>query len=78
MKINLNDLVRYRLTPKAQEFRKRDRYAKVMITDLGDSWFESEIWVIMKVFGDQMYMGNNDSTFEGMTIETRNLSEGAT
>mgnify|MGYP003588214106 CR=1 FL=1 len=71
MKINLNEIVTYKLTPKAQEFRKNDDYARVMIRDLGDGRFESEIWTIMNVFGPEMYMGNTDCTFEGMTIETR-------
>ena len=71
MKINLNEIVKYRLTQKAQEFRENDDYTKVMIKDIGDGWFESEIWVAMHVFGPQMYMGNTDCTFEGMTIETR-------
>lgn len=63
--MNINDYVWVKLTPAANNIIGERTF---MYNNAGNGWSQWQLWVLMQVFGEHIYMGNPDVYFEGNEI----------
>ena len=59
--MNINDFVWVKLTPAGNRVVGEKTF---QYHDAGDGWSRWQLWVLMQVFGEHIYMGNPEHYFE--------------
>jgi hypothetical protein len=60
---NINDNVKFRLTEYGKSVLYENDRASFYKPD-DDGYYDMQIWVVMQIFGEKMYVGNNEIFIE--------------
>lgn len=59
--MNINDYVWVKLTPAGHKVVGEKTF---QYNDAGNGWSRWQLWVLMQVFGEHIYMGNPENYFD--------------
>lgn len=70
IEVNMNSMVRINLTSYGFNIVKNSNYAESILQyhHIKDSIYEIELWLVMQIFGDILYMGNTEVPFVANNI----------